>query len=380
MNNNKAKFEVILAGTVFIMVVFLFSGCSESITFERGDQKDDFCGVHINYQYCKCANHGDYCDQINMSRREAKKYVNEKYDKWVDEEREDFEQECYEEEGIYKRGKCTYCDDDEIVVNNKCVNEEEAKNDLEYANDDGIEDNEDEDEEEGECRYDSDCDSICEGETAWKMGCNPRENECVKTFDTDCGIDIEEFSGLSFAKTCSEGVCVRDDAAIEEMRIALQGEKEMWSNTVKAINATRLDLSTALLDANKQCLSGLADMTNLLILEGATRIASVLAGGIPDVAKMTASTAEHAAGLMFENTKALAGSVSDYTGDIVNKVYAYSQGTPTAEEKKLKPHEYIKLNCDLYDFFKAMIAESDIELELALDQARRVDELLNSLP
>ena len=56
-------------------LLFLFSGCSEHITFERGDQKDDFCGVHINYQYCKCANHGDHCDAINMSRGEARDYV-----------------------------------------------------------------------------------------------------------------------------------------------------------------------------------------------------------------------------------------------------------------------------------------------------------------
>lgn len=50
------------------------------------------------------------------------------------------------------------------------------------------------------------------------------------------------------------------------------------------------------------------------------------------------------------------------------------------EEKKLKPHEFIKLNCDLYDYFKAMVAESDAELELALEEARNVDALLKSLP
>ncbi len=362
------------------LLVFLFSGCSDHITFERGDKKDDFCGPHINFQYCKCANHGEYCDNIGMSRGEAKDYVDEKYDKWVDEEMEVFEDECYEDEGVYKKGKCTYCDDDEIVVNNECVNKEEAREDDEYVDEEGEDEYTDEDEVEGECKYDNECDAVCEGNVAWKMGCNARTNTCEQTFDTNCDDEVEEFSGLSFSKACAGGVCVRDDAAIEEMRVALQGEKELWSNTVKAINATRLDLSTALLDANKQCLNGLADMTNLLILEGATRIANVLAGGIPDVAKMTASTASHAAGLLQSNIESFAGSVSDYTGAQVQKVYNYSQGTPTAEEKKLKPHEFIKLNCDLYDYFKAMIAESDVELELALEQARRVDALLNSLP
>jgi len=347
-------------------MVFFLSGCSDSITFERGDKKDDFCGSHINFQYCKCANHGEYCDSIGMSRGDAKNYVNEQYDKWVESEREIFKEKCYEDGGIYKKEKCTYCDDDEISVNNKCVKSDEV--------------DEDEESEEGDCKYDSDCDPICEGEVAWKMGCNPRENKCIKTFDTDCGADIEYFSSLEVPKTCSEGICVRDDASIEELRGKLEAESKLWSDTVKAINATRDDLSIAMLDSNKQCLNGLADMTNLLILEGATRIASVLAGGIPDVAKMTASAGEHAAGLMAENIKGLAGSVSDYTGDIVNKVYAYGQGTPAVEEQKLKPHEYIKLNCDLYDYFKLMIAESEVELELALEQARRVDELLKSLP
>jgi len=358
-------------------LIFLFSGCTDTITFESGDKKDDFCGPHINFQYCKCANHGDYCDSIGMSRGEAKDYVDEKYDKWVDEEKEVFARDCRNDNGVYDNGKCTYCDEGEQAINGEClVNNEENEND-EYAEEDEYGD---EEEFEGECKYDSDCDAMCEGNVAWKMGCDARENVCVKTFDDNCDEDTEEFSGLSFAKTCADGACVRDDAAIEEMRIALQGEKDLWSNTVKAINATRLNLSSALLDANKQCLNGLADMTNLLILEGATRMASVLAGGIPDVAKMTASASSHASGLLQSNIEAFAGSVSDYTGSQVQKIYNYSQGTPTTEEKKLKPHEFIKLNCDLYDYFKVMIAESDVELELALEQARRVDSLLNSLP
>jgi hypothetical protein len=206
------------------LLFFLLSGCSDSIKFERGDQKDDFCGPHINFQYCKCANHGEYCDDIGMTRGEANDYVDEKYDEWVNEEREVFEQECYEDEGIYSKGKCTYCDDDEVVVNNKCVNTDDVDESDEYGEEDGDEDDVDE---ERECRYDSDCDPMCEGGVAWRMGCNPRENECVKTFDDDCSSDIEEFSGLSFPKICAEGICVRDDVAIEEMRVALQEEKEL---------------------------------------------------------------------------------------------------------------------------------------------------------
>ena len=329
----------------------------------------------MNFQYCKCAFHGEYCDNIGMSRGDARDYVDKEYDKWVEGEKKAFEQKCYKDEGIYSEGKCTYCDNDEVVVNNKCVKNENT--------DELVDEGDDEDVGEelpgGDCKYDSDCDPICEGEVAWKMGCNPRKNECVKTFDNDCSADIENFGDSEVSKTCAEGVCVCDEAAIAELRTELMTEKKIWSDKVKAINATRDDLNTAMLDSNKMCLNGIADMTNLLILEGATRIASFLAGGIPDVAKMTASASDHAAGLMLENTKAFAGSVSDYTGSQVQKVYNYTQGTPVTEEKKLKPHEFIKLNCDLYDYFKAMIAKSDEELDLALEQAKIVDEKINNL-
>ena len=351
--------------TVFLFI-FLLSGCSESISFKSGDKKDAFCGVYINYQYCKCAFHGDYCDDVDMSRREAKKHVDEKYDDWVEAEKEDFAEECFEAEGTYKKGKCTYCDDDEVSQDNKCVKADEAELNA--------------DEFEGECKYDSDCDPICERDIAWKMGCDPRENECIKTFDTNCGESLGSFSTLSFSKICQDGGCIRDEEAIAEMRAKLTAEEKLWSDTVKAINATRADLNVAMLDANKNCLNGLADMTNLLIVEFATRIASVLAGGIPDVAAMTASASEDAANLMADNIEALAGTAVDYVGDGLNKLYAYQQGVPTEEEKKLKPHEYIKLNCGLYDYFKDTIEESGAELDLALEEARRVDALLKSLP
>ncbi|MCK5416341.1 hypothetical protein KAI92_02850 [Candidatus Parcubacteria bacterium] len=355
--------------TVFLFV-FLLSGCSESISFKSGDKKDDFCGVHINYMYCKCANHGDFCDNINMSRKEAKKHVNKKYDEWVEDEKEAFAEKCFEDEGIYSKGKCTYCDDDKISKDNKCVKADEIDSD----------EDEDEDKIEGECKYDNDCNSICEGNVAWKMGCNPRENKCIKTFDTNCNADVENFSSLSFPKICQDGECIRDKNAIAEMRVNLIAEKKLWSNTVKAINATRADLNVAMLDVNKKCINGIADMTNVAIMEFSTRIASVLAGGIPDVATMAASATEHATGLLQDNIESLAGSAVDYAGEALNRLYAYQKGEPVEEEKKLKPHEYIKLNCDLYNYFKAKIAESDIELELALTEARRVDALLKSLP
>ena len=69
---------------IFLLILLVFlAGCTTQ-TVPGLDIKDDFCGVHINYQYCKCAFHNKYCDNIGMSRSEAKIFVNSKYEAWVD--------------------------------------------------------------------------------------------------------------------------------------------------------------------------------------------------------------------------------------------------------------------------------------------------------
>lgn len=62
---------------VIVLLIFL-AGCGDS------NIKDDFCGVHINYQYCKCAFHNEDYDNIKMSKSEAKTYVYAEYDKWIE--------------------------------------------------------------------------------------------------------------------------------------------------------------------------------------------------------------------------------------------------------------------------------------------------------
>ena len=65
---------IIMAGCIF--------GGTEQFTYP--DIKDDFCGVHINFQYCKCAFHDELCDAIGMDQDSAYDHVNDEYDKWVD--------------------------------------------------------------------------------------------------------------------------------------------------------------------------------------------------------------------------------------------------------------------------------------------------------
>ena len=323
----------------------ILSACGNIEKFQKGDIKDSFCGAHINYQYCKCAFHNDFCDEIDMNKGDANNYVQDEYDKWVEEEREKFQDKCEENGGIYSRDKCKYCESPQVAKNGKCIDPEEG------------DESDSEESEEGECKYDSDCSSICEGSVMWKRGCNPRGNKCEKTFDTDCQGEVESFGELSFPKVCQNGECMRDTEGIGNKKRELEAEKQRLSDEAKSINANRDDLKNAMLDTNKNCINGIADMTNVAILEFATRIAA-LSGGFPNFTDV----------------------LPDYINDNLNKAYAYMSGEPAEEEKKLKPHEYIKLNCDLYEYFKGMLAETDDELDQTIDEAKKVDEQFDQLP
>jgi len=326
---------------LFLGLIPLLTACGDS------DIKDNFCGVHIGYQYCKCAFHGEHCSAVGMNRSEANAYVYGKYDEWKNGGIKNIKSECTKKNGFILGSTCVKCDTDEHVNGNKCVvNEEENNSDDESK------------EEKGECKYDSDCDNICEADVMWKQGCNPRKNECVKTFDTDCSADIEKFSDFSFPKICSEGVCVRDQSSIDSQRQELENTQTEKINEVKELNVTRDNLKFAMLDANKNCLNGLADMTNIAIVEFATRVASIMAGGLPGAADLSV----------------------DYASDVLNKLYGYIDNPEPKEEKKLKPHEYIKLNCDLYHYFIGLQAESDKELEELTESAKMLEEQINSLP
>ncbi|OGF25078.1 hypothetical protein A2227_07050 [Candidatus Falkowbacteria bacterium RIFOXYA2_FULL_47_19] len=374
--DKKNFLRIIIGGLGVFFLTAILGGCTQSIKFKPGDIRDDFCGAHLNFQYCKCAFHNDFCDKIGMKRGEAKKYVNEKYEKWVETEFDKFKNGCRADNGYIKGKACFKCGGDEIAGDDTCADRSAEA----VKEDEGTEEANDEVVDQGQCKYDSDCEPICEGDVMWKMGCNPRGNICEKTFDTDCASDPEIFGSQQIMKTCQNGTCVRNEEAIAARKQELAAEKKMWSDAVKETNAARDNIRTAMMDANKNCINGIADMTNVAIIEFSTRIASVLAGGIPDIAAMTASAAEKAAGLAAEHVKNLAGAATDYAGDALQRLYNYQTGEPAETEKKLAPHEYIKLNCDLYEYFKGVLAESDADLEAALKNATEADRQFRELP
>lgn len=230
----------------------------------------------------------------------------------------------------------------------------------------GAIENEDEDEK-GECKYDSDCDPVCEGNVMWKMGCNARSNTCEKTFDTDCQSETETFGDLSFGKVCSAGQCVRDDNSIKTKRSELETEQKKISDKVKEINGIRQELTATMSETNKMCLSGLADATNIIILEGATRIAS-LASSLSSFAMEGGRQLD------------VASAMVDYAGDGVQKLFGYLKNSNPPEEEKLSLPDFIAVNCKLYDYFKMELTSYDTTLDNALEEARVVDAQLKELP
>ena len=105
------------------------SAGKEVTHFEFPDVRDDFCGIHINYQYCKCAFHNDYCEDIGLSKDTAHVYVWDEYRNWVRGIINTQGNNCELAGGIWSSSNysCTVCTSPHINVGGTCVKEEDAE-------------------------------------------------------------------------------------------------------------------------------------------------------------------------------------------------------------------------------------------------------------
>lgn len=146
--------------------------------------------------------------------------------------------------------------------NFKDNDEEEYNNENEYSE-------EYKEEEKGECKYDDDCESICEDNVYWKMGCNARTNTCEKTFDTNCSNETTQIGVFSFPKLCSiEASCIDDKKEIIGMKSALSSEAMQWHNLMQNIERARRQ-------ALDNCIDALSDVTNKFIIDSAITFSSI---------------------------------------------------------------------------------------------------------
>lgn len=83
--------------------------------FVHRDVKDDFCGVEYDARYCKCVYHGDFCDDLNMTKKQAKAKLDADFSAWVIQEKQNFIASCIARGGEieYKTDICRLPNPDE---------------------------------------------------------------------------------------------------------------------------------------------------------------------------------------------------------------------------------------------------------------------------
>ena len=217
--------------------------------------------------------------------------------------------------------------------------------------------------EEKGCKYDSECPAICEGDVAWKQGCNPRKGKCIKTFDTDCNQEVETFGSNSFPKVCSKGECVRDEEAIEKKKEELEEKKMNLREEMRVASKTRSDLLSVKDEAFTKCMDGLSFGTAVLIKEFATKTAGLISGGVSVVKGAS------------EHVVSWTTPIPDYVGKGIDEMK--KAGT---DQQKLSLDEYVVLYCKMNEFFGHLLDESDDYIDDLTERARKTDAEYDALP
>lgn len=120
---------------VLLLLALVLSGCNaRKTTFVKPDIKDNFCGIIMNFQYCKCAFHNQYCDVVGLSPSTANWYVRSEYQRWVNFLRNRFYSNCEAANGRAGRNVCYHCDPPNEWFGNDCL--------LPEQNEDGEEEEE----------------------------------------------------------------------------------------------------------------------------------------------------------------------------------------------------------------------------------------------
>lgn len=158
----------------------------------------------------------------------------------------------------------------------------------------------------GECRFDSNCAALCEGNTYWKRGCDAQANKCAKTFDYDCGQKMTAVGEFSFVQTCTPSGCTDDTGAIHAKKEDLVASANRYSAAMQQTTALRQI-------ASKNCIGALADVTNRLIVETAVSMSSPTSSAV---------------GLWTDTTKQAVETLG------------------TANSEKMSAEEFISLNCN----------------------------------
>lgn len=101
---------------------------TDTRTYEVPDVRDAFCGVEINYQFCKCAFHNDYCNAVYMDSSQARTYVLSEFRGWNKKNIQSMAESCLASEGHWDKNTwtCTTCTDGDVLNGSRCVESTEV--------------------------------------------------------------------------------------------------------------------------------------------------------------------------------------------------------------------------------------------------------------
>ncbi len=185
----------------------------------------------------------------------------------------------------------------------------------------------------GECRFDSDCASVCEGNVFWKRGCDAQTDKCVKTFDTDCSAQVTAFGEDSFPKLCTTSGCVDDSDSIHARKEELVSQANDYSAAMQQTTELRQV-------AAKNCISALADVTDKLIIDTALSF-----GRLP------------------RSTTSIYSMTTKQTVNTLGKAASGGSGKMSAEE-------FISLNCNAIKALDSDYALISKKRDLVMAQAK----------
>lgn len=119
------KKALLLTGVLCLVLV----GCkvddefvSHTTEFRDPHIKDDFCGVHINFMWCKCTFHNEFCDGINTTQDGAREHLYNEFEKWTEEQRDDFMANCIAQNGYMENEEtCAICVEGAAPQDGWCV-------------------------------------------------------------------------------------------------------------------------------------------------------------------------------------------------------------------------------------------------------------------
>ena len=118
-----ATLMTMIVCTMFVLPV---QAGKEVRTYEIPDVKDRYCGVELDFHWCKCAFHNQYCSSVDSNQDAAHAYVLNSFRAWNQEKIQAMGEQCLKSNGYWDKSEweCTYCTEGDVLDGRRCVKPE----------------------------------------------------------------------------------------------------------------------------------------------------------------------------------------------------------------------------------------------------------------